>query len=187
MANSLDADELARAIDHLQAALVAAKKREAKKAATKQAADLKKLAAMVAKMGLSAADVKKLMATSPKHKRAVKNHRQNATGRRKSKKVAPQYQLKMGKEIYKWTDRGRMQLLFSEFTGKSDTLDRRLIKKPALSTTQLKKGASRLFFFPLSPSFEKISAPCSAPRPHWTHLPPQYLPFLKRSRYHTSY
>ena len=59
LAKSLDADDLAKAIDHLQAALVTAKKRAAKKAATKQAADLKKLKAMMVKMGLSAADVKK--------------------------------------------------------------------------------------------------------------------------------
>ena len=130
MAKSLDVNDLAKAIDHLQAALVTAKKKEAKKAATKQAADLKKLKAMMAKMGLSAADVKKLMATPPKRKTYGKKTKANRkTGPRKSKKVAPKYRLKAGKESYEWTGRGRMPLVFKEFAEKNGSLDKCLIKK----------------------------------------------------------
>ena len=130
LAKSLDANDLAKAIDHLQAALVTAKKREAKKAATKQAADLKKLKAMMAKMGLSAADVKKLMATPAKRKGASeKTKAKRKTGPRKGKKVAPKYQLKVGKETHRWTGRGRMPLVFKEFVGKGGSLEKCLIKK----------------------------------------------------------
>ena len=130
LAKSLDANDLAKAIDHLQAALVTAKKREANKAAAKQAADLKKLKAMMAKMGLSAGDVKKLMTTPTKRKAASKKTTaKRKTGPRKGTKVAPKYQLKVGKEIHRWTGRGRMPLVFKEFVGKGGSLDKCLIKK----------------------------------------------------------
>lgn len=130
MAKQLDADDLKKVIDHLQAALINAKKREAKKAAAKQAADLKKLKAMMAKMGLSAADVKKLMTTPPKRKAVSKKTKaKRKTGPRKGKKVAPKYQLKVGKEVHKWTGRGRMPLVFKEFVEKGGSLDKCLIKK----------------------------------------------------------
>ena len=129
MAKSLTTSELKKAIDHLQFALVAAKKREAKKAATKQAADLKKLKAMMAKMGLSAADVKKLMATPKKRKTAGQKTRAKSTvGPRKGKKVAPKYQIKAGKQTHKWTGRGRMPLVFKEFVEKGGTLEQCLIE-----------------------------------------------------------
>ena len=129
IAKSLDTADLKRAIDHLQAALVTAKKREAKKAATKKVADLKKLKAMMAKMGLSAADVKKLMAAPAKRKAAAKKTpAKRKTGPRKGKKVAPKYQLKVGKETHKWTGRGRMPLVFKEFAEKNGSLEKCLIK-----------------------------------------------------------
>ena len=129
MAKSLTTSELKKAIDHLQSALVAAEKREAKKAAAKQAADLKKLKAMMAKMGLSAADVKKLMSTPAKRKAAnKKTPATRKTGPRKGKKVAPKYQLKVGKEIHKWTGRGRMPLVFKEFAEKNGSLEKCAIK-----------------------------------------------------------
>lgn len=129
MAKTLAASDLKKAIDHLQAALVAAEKREAKKAAAKQAADLKKLKAMMAKMGLSAADVKKLMATPAKRKAAgKKTPEKGKRGPRKGKKVAPKYQLKVGKETHKWTGRGRMPLVFKTFVEKGGTLEKCLIK-----------------------------------------------------------
>ena len=128
MAKSLTTAELKKAIDHLQSALVAAKKREAKKAAAKQAADLKRLKTIMAKMGLSPADVKKLMATPAKRKAASKKTRAKAkTGPRKGKKVAPKYQLKVGKQTHQWTGRGRTPLVFKEFAEKNGSLDKCLI------------------------------------------------------------
>ena len=97
MAKSLDASDLKKAIDHLQAALVTAEKRE-----SRQAADLKKLRDMMVKVGLSPADAKKLMATPPKRKAHNKKTRENnKIGPRKGKKVAPEYQLRVGKETHK--------------------------------------------------------------------------------------
>ena len=129
LAKSLSAAELKKVIDHLQSALTTIQKREAAKAAKKQAADLKKLKAMMAKMGLSAADVKGLMSTQPKRKAASKKTAaKRKTGPRKGKKVAPKYQLKVGKETHKWTGRGRMPLVFREFLEKNGSLDKCLIK-----------------------------------------------------------
>ena len=129
MAKSLEISDLEKAINHLQGALATAKKREAKKAVAKQAADLKKLKAMMAKMGLSAADVKKLMATPTKRKTAgKKTPAKRKKGPRKGKKVAPKYQLKVGKETHNWTGRGRMPLVYKDFIEKGGSLDKCLIK-----------------------------------------------------------
>ena len=129
LAKSLSAAELKKVIDHLQSELTAIQKRESAKAAKKQAADLKKLKAMMAKMGLSAADVRKLTASQPKRKAASKKTAaKRKTGPRKGKKVAPKYQLKIGKETHKWTGRGRMPLVFKEFLDKNGSLDKCLIK-----------------------------------------------------------
>lgn len=129
LAKALSLGELKKAIDHLQAALIVMKKREATIAAKKQTADIKKLKAMMTKMGLSTADLKKLTATGPKRKAASKK----TTAKRKTrplkgKKVAPKYQLKVGQEILKWTGRGRMPLAFKEFVEKNGSLDKCLIK-----------------------------------------------------------
>lgn len=130
MSKALSASDLQKAIDHLQAALVIAKQREAKKAATKQTADLKKLRAMMAKLGLSPDDVRKLMATPVKRKAGSKTtSAKRKTGPRKGKKVAPKYQLKVGEQTHKWTGRGRMPLVFKEFVEKGGSLEDCLIKK----------------------------------------------------------
>jgi len=129
LAKTLSAAELKKSIDHLQAALTDIKKREAAKAAKKQAADLKKLKAMMAKLGITAADVRKLTATGPKRKAASKKTTvKRKTSPRKGKKVAPKYQLKAGEELHKWTGRGRMPLVFKEFVEKHGSLDKCLIK-----------------------------------------------------------
>ena len=78
---------------------------------------------------LSAADVRKLAAPQPKRKAASKKTAaKRKTGPRKGKKVAPKYQLKVGKETHKWTGRGRMPLVFREFLEKNGSLDKCLIK-----------------------------------------------------------
>ena len=128
IAKALGANDLQKAINHLQAALVAIKKREAKKAATKKAAELKKLKVMMAKIELSAADVKKLMAIQPKRKAASKKTKRE-TGSRKANKVAPKYQLKVGKQTHKWTGRGRMPLVFKSHVESGGSLESCLIKK----------------------------------------------------------
>ena len=129
MAKSLSPSDLENAIKNLQSALAKAKKQAADKAAKKQAADLKKLKAMMAKMGISAADVQKLAGVKTKRKAVGKKATaKRKTGPRKGKKVAPKYQLKVGKETHKWTGRGRMPLVFREFSEKNGSLDKCLIK-----------------------------------------------------------
>ena len=76
LAKALPLEDLTRAIKNLEAAAEKIKKSEACKARRRRSADLKKLKAMMAKMGLSAADVKKLIATPPKRKAAGKKKTQ---------------------------------------------------------------------------------------------------------------
>ena len=79
------------------------------------------------KLGITAEDVKKL--TAPKRKAASKKTTaKRKTGPRKGKKVAPKYHIKVGKEVHKWTGRGRMPLVFREFLDKNGSLDNCLIK-----------------------------------------------------------
>jgi len=129
LAKSLNAAELKKAISHLEAALIAIERREVVKAAKKQAANLKKLKAMMADMDLTAADVRSLTTTGTKRKTA----RGKTSGRRKAdprkgKKVAPKYQLKVGISLHKWTGRGLMPLVFKEFVNKNGSLEKCLIK-----------------------------------------------------------
>lgn len=134
LAKTLTTAELKKAIANLQSALNTAKKREADKAAKKQAANLKKLKAMMAEMGLSAADLRKVAGQRTARKTATKKTAtkkaaaKSKRSPRKGKKVAAKYQLKMGKETHKWTGRGRMPLVFKAFLDKNGSLDKCLIK-----------------------------------------------------------
>ena len=129
LAKTLTTAELKKAIANLQDALDSAKKRETSKAAKKQAANLKKLKAMMAEMGLSAADLRKVAGKRPARKTAAKKAPAKAKrGPSKGKKVAPKYQIKVGKQLHKWTGRGRMPLVFKEFVEKGGSLDKCLIK-----------------------------------------------------------
>ena len=65
LAKRLTIKQLEKAIANLQGALDNAKKLESEKAAKKQAANLKKLKAMMAEMGLSAADLRKVAGKPP--------------------------------------------------------------------------------------------------------------------------
>jgi DNA-binding protein H-NS len=127
MANRLvkDASEaqVLRAISNLQVALKTAKAREAAKLEKKKAANMKKLTAMMAEMGLSGSDVAKLTAG----KRTAKKAKRKA-GARKSQKVAPKYSIKANGETIQWTGRGRMPVAFREFVAKGGSLQKCLIK-----------------------------------------------------------
>ena len=149
-AKQVSVAELEQAIKNLQAALKTTKKREADKEAKKRAANIKKLTAMMAEMGLSAADVGGARRGRPKSKakaRAKTNTRakiktaaatkiaakKKAPARRKSvlkgKKIAAKYQIKAGGKNLTWTGRGRMPVAFREFVAKGGSLDKCLIKK----------------------------------------------------------
>ena len=131
MAKSLAPEDLERALENLQAAAAKIKKGEAEKEERQRAANLKKLESMMAEMGLSAADVKSLSRAGGK-KRAGRPKKPAAKGKagpKKGIKVAPKYQLKVGKQVHKWTGRGRMPLVFKDHIAKSGSLEKCLIKE----------------------------------------------------------
>ena len=127
-------EDLERAIQNLQAAATKIKKGEAEKAARQRAANLKKLKSMMAEMGLSAADVRGLGGAKAKKrpgrpkKAAAKRNATAKKGPKKGTKVAPKYQLKVGKQTHKWTGRGRMPLVFKNHVESGGSLESCLIK-----------------------------------------------------------
>ena len=134
MAKSMAPEDLERAIQNLQAAATKIKKEQADKVARQRAANLKKLKSMMTEMGLSAADVKGLSGAQAKKrpgrpkKTAAKRKTAAKKGPKKGTKVAPKYQLKVGKQTHKWTGRGRMPLVFKEHVAKGGSLEKCLIK-----------------------------------------------------------
>ena len=85
-------------------------------------------------MGLSASDVKGSSGAKAKKrpgrpkKAAAKRKAAAKKGPKKGTKVAPKYQLKVGKQTHKWTGRGRMPLVFKEHVEKGGSLENCLIK-----------------------------------------------------------
>ena len=134
IAKSMAPEDLERAIQNLQAAATKIKKGEAEKAARQRAANLKKLKSMMTEMGLSAADVRGLGGSNAKKrpgrpkKTVAKRKAAAKKGPKKGTKVAPKYQLKVGKQTHKWTGRGRMPLVFKEHVAKGGSLEKCLIK-----------------------------------------------------------
>jgi len=147
-AKQVSVTELEQAIKNLQAALKTTKKREADKQAKQRAANIKKLTAMMAEMGLSAADVGGARRGRPKTKAKVRaktgakikttakgktTAKKKAPAKRKSvlkgKKIAAKYQINAGGKNLTWTGRGRMPVAFREFVAKGGSLDKCLIKK----------------------------------------------------------
>ena len=134
MAKSIAPDDLDRAIKNLQAAAAKIKRSEADKAARQRAANFKKLQSMITEMGLSASDVRVLSGAKAKKrpgrpkKPAPKRKAAAKKGPKKGTKVAPKYQVKVGKQSHKWTGRGRMPLVFKEYVAKGGSLEQCLIK-----------------------------------------------------------
>ena len=135
MAKSLGSDNLDRAIKNLQAAAEKLKKEEADQAARKRSANLKKLKSIMAKMGLSAADVRELSHPQARKrlggskKTGVKRKATANKGLKKGTKVAPKYQIKVGKQLHTWTGRGRMPLVFKNHIESGKALESCLITK----------------------------------------------------------
>ena len=130
LAKALSQAELNRAIKNLQSAAVAIQKSESVKAERRRAANLKKLKAMIDKMGLSAEDIRDLSSKKAPAKRGrpKKAAAKRKAGPKKGTKVAPKYQIKVGKQTHKWTGRGHMPLVFKEFVEKGGSLEKLLIK-----------------------------------------------------------
>ena len=130
LAKALSQTELKRAIKNLQSAALAIQKAELAKAEKARVASLKKLKAMMDKMGLSVEDLRDLSQKKVPAKRGgpKKTAAKRKAGPKKGTKVAPKYQIKAGKQTHKWTGRGRMPLVFKEFVEKGGALEQCLIK-----------------------------------------------------------
>lgn len=126
LAKKVTASQLERAIANLQGALDAAKKREAAKDAKRREANLRKLTAMMADMGLSAADIAKMVDGKPGRKGAGKKRK---AGPKKGAKVPPKYQIMANGENVQWTGRGRMPAPFKAFVEQGGSLEQCLINK----------------------------------------------------------
>ena len=130
LAKSVHANDLAKAIKNLQVANNNLVKKEAERAAKLRARNLKKLSALMKQMGISAEEIASLAEGERlnKNKRPQKAAAVRTSKPRKIKKVAPKYSIKAGKEVHKWTGRGRMPLVFKEFVQKGGSIDECLIK-----------------------------------------------------------
>ena len=122
LAKKATIDHLERAVANLSAALDAEKKREATKNEKRREANIKKLTAMMADMGLSAKDIAKL---ADGKKPATKK---KARGAKKGVKVAPKYEITVDGEKVQWTGRGRMPIAFKNHVESGGSLEKCLIK-----------------------------------------------------------
>lgn len=128
-ARKLGQADLARAIENLEWAAAEVKKSEDKKARKERAANLKKLRVMMDKLGLSASDVQRLLTQKKApESSSTKISATRKRGPKKGIKVKPKYQIKDGKQVHKWTGRGRMPLMFREYIEQGGSLEKLLIK-----------------------------------------------------------
>ena len=129
VAKSLGSSQLKNAISNLQSALKAAEAREAEKDKKQRAANIKKLAAMMAKMGLSPSDIAS-KASRKSDKKRVKQPKSAAkykVGPKKGTKVSPKYTITSEGKTHQWTGRGRMPLVFKAFIDRGGALEQCLI------------------------------------------------------------
>ena len=129
VAKSLGSSQLKNAISNLQSALKAAEAREAEKDNKRRAANIKKLTAMMAKMGLSPGDIAG-KASRKSGKKRVKQSKASAkskVGPKKGTKVSPKYTITSEGKTHQWTGRGRMPLVFKAFVDHGGTLEQCLI------------------------------------------------------------
>ena len=134
VAKVLNHGQLKSAITNLQTALKTAEAREAVKDSKRRAANIKKLASMMADMGISPREI--AASSSPKAgKKGVKKastkakvtNKKSKVGPKKGSKVAPKYKITSEGKIHKWTGRGRMPLVFKNFVTQGGSLDKCLI------------------------------------------------------------
>ena len=130
LAKAASAGELKCAIKNLQLAATVLEKSEAEKAIKTRANNLKKLKLTMKKLGLSPEDVADLIGTkgATGRDKTKKPAKKSKSGPLKNRKVAPKYAIKVGKETYRWSGRGRMPLVFKDFLQKGGSLEDCLIK-----------------------------------------------------------
>lgn len=130
-ARSASITELKRTITHLQAAL---SEREASEA--ERTANIKKVKAIMNKLGLDHEDLRE--AKKPT-KKAQKKESTRASGARRGpkpgRKIKPKYTLKSGRKAHSWSGRGRMPLVFKDFVESGGKLERCLIRSNESGTS----------------------------------------------------
>jgi DNA-binding protein H-NS len=126
---SLSPSQLKSAISNLQSALKTAEAREAGKVNKQRAANIKKLSAMMAKMGLSPSDItgKALRKPGKKRVKQSKASTKSKAGAKKGTKVAPKYTITIEGTTHQWTGRGRTPLVFKAFIEQGGSLEQCLI------------------------------------------------------------
>jgi len=129
IAKSLSPSQLKSVINNLQSALKAAEAREAAKDSKRRYANIKKVSAMMAKMGLSASDITGKESRKPSKKRVKQSKAaaKSKVGPKKGTKVAPKYVITRDGKTHQWTGRGRMPLVFKAFVDKGGALEKCLI------------------------------------------------------------
>ena len=130
VAKLLGSSQLKNAISNLQSALKAAEAREAEKDNKRRAANIKKLSAMMAKMGLSPSDITGKASRKKPGKKNVNQSKASAkakVGAKKGTKVAPKYTITSEGKMHQWTGRGRMPLVFKAFIDQGGALEQCLI------------------------------------------------------------
>ncbi len=130
-ARSLSITDLKRTIAHLSAALLAKEASEIEKRA-----NIKKVKAIMTKMGLSHDDLREAKEpVARKMKKASTSAGGTRRGPQVGRKVKPKYALKRGKKVHRWTGRGRMPIVFKEFVESGGKMDECLIRPKKSSTS----------------------------------------------------
>ena len=122
VASQLGAAELEKAISNLREGAIKVKRREARKAAKKQAANISKLKQLIDEMGLPPKELKNLVIGKSAAEVTKK-------AKKRTRKVAPKYRITVGGKAHLWSGRGRMPLVFKEYLEKGGTMDKLLIKE----------------------------------------------------------
>jgi DNA-binding protein H-NS len=121
-ARRLEQSQLEKLIASLNEALADVKKKASAKERADKAAKLKQIQNLIAKSGLTGADLKALGGTAkPGRKTAAKSAKKRVA-------VAPKYKLVVGGKEYLWTGRGRSPKVYAEYVKGGGDLKALLIK-----------------------------------------------------------
>lgn len=121
-ARRLEQAQLQKLIGSLTEALADVKKKATAKERADKAAKLKQIEALMAKSGLTGADLKAIASPAKRGKKAA------AKPAKKRAAVAPKYRLVVEGKEYLWTGRGRSPKVYAEYVNGGGNLETLLIK-----------------------------------------------------------
>ncbi len=121
-ARRLEQAQLEKLIGSLTEALADVKKKATAKERADKAAKLKQIEALMAKSGLTGADLKAIASPAKRGKKAA------AKPAKKRAAVAPKYRLVVAGKEYLWTGRGRSPKVYAEYVKGGGKLEALLIK-----------------------------------------------------------